>query len=226
MFTGGGAKGEWRSWKFSEVAYRRGDLASFVLGVVSLWPMVAIACLVAVTLVTCDRRGLAALWVLLANEAVNLALKELAQEPRPFHEWDTSEIGHGMPSRHAQTSFAFATVVLFFFGRRLSGMKRLARAAIFVLARLRLRQGWLYNAFILAFNLVGQLTTPRAWALFAVAGAVAVGRVVNGYHTPAQVAVGAGVGVAFPLLLSCTPLPRRLATLSLPALQLAHSILR
>lgn len=133
----------WKSWKFSEVMYRSGDPASFLLGVASLLPLIAICCLGAVTVAKADPRGLSALWVLLFNEGLNLAAKRVIRQQRPPAAWaDSEELGHGMPSRHSQTAFCFATVLLFFFARTPSWRKRFVRGAFFFVARVPLKRGW------------------------------------------------------------------------------------
>ena len=190
----------WSSWKFSEVMYVKGDMLSFIFGAISLTPLLAIVSLVVQAVTRLDKQLMAVLWLLFFNEILNLVLKYAIRQPRPILEWDNSDVGFGMPSRHAQTSFALATAITLFFPKMCDAGNRPKTKRLY-------SSPW------------------RPLFLFALATLVSAGRVYNQYHSAEQVIAGAITGVAAAIILQKSRLPHNLADISYPLARLILHIL-
>jgi membrane-associated phospholipid phosphatase len=95
----------WESWKFSEVMFDAEDPVTLVFGVLSLLPIMAFFVAWAFFLAEPRRATFAFMAVYGANFIINYVLKKKLKDPRPTLAWDTSSMGYGMPSAHAQVSF-------------------------------------------------------------------------------------------------------------------------
>ncbi len=166
---------KWKPLSFTLVEYPEGDIIGLAFAASALVPV-----LVAVALATCFfvRRDLHTLFLsagVIANYAVNLALKSAIGEQRPEVSSDRHHFNsYGMPSTHAQYMAFVAFYQLLFVCLRLphagSGILELAWKAAWV------------NANV------------------ALAAVVIVGRVYLSYHTVEQVAWGVAAGCGFALV--------------------------
>jgi dolichyldiphosphatase len=151
------------------VYYRPGDTLAFASALLSLAPVVL--CLVLGTLVLSRREPLAALLLvgLVGVAGACSALKGLLRDPRPKTPglWHGAGDLYGMPSNHA----AFAAFAAGFVGAWAASGRWRARGGGGALRR-----------------------RAAAGAAGAAAAAVAASRVYLGYHSAAQVLVGAALG--------------------------------
>ena len=157
----------WQTWIFSEVLFRVGDPLSFALALVSLVPILILLTLLAFVAVPThlSRDAARLLLILLANEAACQVLKRAFRQGRPVPDWDADLIA----SRQAQLGFGMPsshTQLVF-----------CAAAAVTLLHKSSPRRLRLFRT-----------------ALWGLALAVALSRVYNGYHSFAQVLVGAALG--------------------------------
>lgn len=173
----------WKTWLFTEVLYDSADPVSFLLGLVSLIPVLLFLVLAVFVAVPThlSRSAARLLMILLLNEACCQVAKRLMKQPRPFPPpWDRhladarmQSLGHGWPSSHTAAIVCAATT-----------------------SWLLAKQS--YERFML-----------WRYGVWVVAAAVAVSRVYLGYHSKAQVLAGAALGAVDAFVL--VRIPKRLS---------------
>jgi dolichyldiphosphatase len=164
---------EWQTWVFTEVLFKSDDRLSFAMALISLVPLLSLLVLFIFVAVPThlSRNAARMLLILLANEAICQGLKRVFRQPRPLPPWDPE--------------FALMS------GRQLGfGMPSSHTQLVFCAATVTTALAKAVPRF--------RVFRYGAWA---VAVLVGVSRVYNGYHSVAQVAVGAALGVLVALVL-------------------------
>jgi dolichyldiphosphatase len=174
------------AFSITHVEYARGDPVGFLAAGLSLAPVFLIVALVAAAIARRDPHCAAALLGQVLNTAWNIALKRVLRQPRPpfLHQFRPAVVGfspHGMPSNHSQFVFFFAAYWCSYLLRSNNN-----RPAPRTGAATTPRPGHLCHSVV---RPVAVVVIPLCAAL------VSAGRVYLTYHTPAQVVVGALVGV-------------------------------
>ena len=191
-------RGVYSVWGFTSVVYERGDVLSFLLGILSLAPvaLIIVSMVVAIVLRVVSQKHThhgvtlttgrtptttvaaspavevmdSLLGGMLVNFVISYVLKKLIRQPRPEHPWEQARRrDHGMPSNHSQMMFHYCVATAFIINRSWS--------AAGVDTRHRC------------------LKVVQSCLLLLLAALVAWSRVYNHYHTLEQVLVGMVLGV-------------------------------
>ena len=176
------------AFSLTHVEYAQGDPVGFLAAGLSLAPVFLIVALVAATIARRDCHLATALLGQLLNTVLNVALKRIVQQPRPpfLHSPRPAAVGfspHGMPSNHSQFVFFFAAYWCSYLRFNAN-----TRPVVLRGDRRKLQEA--------PGHLCHSVVKPVAVFMIPVcAMLVSAGRVYLTYHTPAQVIVGALVGV-------------------------------
>ncbi|KAL7643013.1 UNVERIFIED_CONTAM: hypothetical protein RMT77_006302 [Armadillidium vulgare] len=165
-----GHENDWTSFTLTHVEYLRGDNLGQFLAIISLYPISLIISFITLILFRRDIHTITFFIGILVCEGINLILKNIIAEPRPFLR-TTLYTEYGMPSSHSQMSWFFTVYSIFF-----------------ILLRLR------HNHCCAVENL---WKTVVIVGLSCVASMVTYSRVYLLYHTWSQVLVGSIVGIIF-----------------------------
>ena len=164
---------DWKYLAGSIVMYDAADPVSAFFCVSSTWDYLALFAFGFAVLFTANRRWAAVLSGTLVATALCEAIKRLLKQPRPSPTWAAAgeHVGYGMPSQHANTGFAAATLFCLIIARK---RRFPQRAAIgFALAGIQ-AVGRVYNEY----HTVEQVIAGSALgcAIGFVLAATAVGR--------------------------------------------------